>query len=85
MVLFGMSWGENRMTDIKKSSDLVNYNSEVGEAYHVSKNGVLTVNVDDENFKDEFLNQLRRIRSKRERQRSLLEKQRQSAKKHEEA
>ena len=39
------------MTTAKKNADLVNYNKEVGEAYHVSKNGVLTVNVEDENFK----------------------------------
>lgn len=61
------------MTTGKKNADLINYNSEVGEAYHVSKNGVLTVNVDDENFKNEFLKQIRKIRVKREIQRRVLQ------------
>ncbi|MFM2590993.1 hypothetical protein [Vibrio sp. TBV020] len=61
------------MTTAKKNADLVNYNKEVGEAYHVSRNGVLTVNVEDENFKNEFLKQLRKIRSKREIQRRALQ------------
>lgn len=69
----------------KKKSDLVNYNSDVGAAYHVSKNGVLTVDVDDKNFKNEFLLQLRKIRTKRENQRKRLQNKFSAAKKHVEA
>ncbi|MFT4782061.1 MAG: hypothetical protein ACI9SD_001752 [Pseudohongiellaceae bacterium] len=50
----------------KKSTDLKNYNAEVGEAYHVSKNGVLNVDLHDKNFRNEFIVQLRKIKDKRE-------------------
>ncbi|MCS0080806.1 hypothetical protein WL057_17720 [Vibrio alginolyticus] len=57
----------------KKSEKLTNFNKSVGEAYHVSKNGVLTVDVQDEAFRDEFLKQLRKIRSRRELKRRELQ------------
>lgn len=49
----------------KKQAKLTNYNSSVGEAYHVSKNGVLTVDVNDEHFRAEFIRQLKLLKTKR--------------------
>lgn len=43
-----------------------NYNEKVGEAYQVSKNGVITINLENESFQDEFVRQLVLIRKKRE-------------------
>ena len=49
----------------KKDTELKNYNSTVGKAYHVSKNGVINVDLHDKDFKNEFMNQLRKIKEKR--------------------
>ena len=50
----------------KKSTELNNYNEKVGKAYHVSKNGVLNIDLHDYDFRNEFMNQLRKIKDKRE-------------------
>jgi hypothetical protein len=49
----------------KKDTELKNYNPTVGKAYHVSKNGVINVDLHDKDFKNEFMKQLRRIKEKR--------------------
>ncbi len=49
----------------KKDTELKNYNQAVGKAYHVSKNGVINVDLHDKAFKNEFMNQLRKIKEKR--------------------
>ncbi|ANQ18501.1 hypothetical protein [Vibrio natriegens] len=50
----------------KRNATLTNYNKQVGEAYHVSKNGVLTVDLNDEYFQKEFMKQLKLLKKKRE-------------------
>ncbi|WP_448213969.1 hypothetical protein [Colwellia sp. MEBiC06753] len=49
-----------------KKDTLINYNQDVGKAYHISKNGVINVDLHDQNFKAEFMKQLRKIKQKRE-------------------
>lgn len=57
----------NTMTQpTKRNATLTNYNKQVGEAYHVSKNGVLTVDLNDEYFQKEFMKQLKLLKKKRE-------------------
>lgn len=61
------------MTQVdKKSEKLTNYNENVGEAYHVSKDGVLTVDLEDENFREEFMRQVELIRKNRDNNLSKL-------------
>lgn len=68
------------MTQVdKKSAKLTNYNENVGEAYHVSKDGVLTVDLEDENFREEFMRQVELIRKNRDKNLSKL-KEKQIAK-----
>ncbi|HCG7544550.1 TPA: hypothetical protein NKZ82_004647 [Vibrio parahaemolyticus] len=50
----------------KRNATLTNYNKQVGEAYHVSKNGVLTVDLNDEHFQEEFMKQLKLLKKKRD-------------------
>jgi hypothetical protein len=45
------------VNDMKKD-DIINYNEKVGESFDVSKDGVLTVDVDNVNFRKEIINQL---------------------------
>lgn len=54
----------------KNSGELTNYNASVGEAYHISKNGVLTVDVNDEHFRKELIRQVKLIQEKRNKKRS---------------
>ena len=42
---------------------IANYNKEIGEAFQVSKDGVLTVDLQNKNYRKEFLKQLKLIRT----------------------
>ncbi|MBL4799307.1 MAG: hypothetical protein JKY50_18030 [Oleispira sp.] len=50
----------------KKDAKLAGYNENVGGAYHVSRNGVLSVDLENENFREEFIKQLQMIRTNRD-------------------
>lgn len=54
------------VTITKRNNRLTNFDEDVGQAYKVSKNGVLTVDIQDENFQAEFIKQLKLLKSKRE-------------------
>ena len=41
------------------SKEIVSYNKEVGEAFSVSENGVLRVDLENEHFKKELLRQIK--------------------------